>query len=956
MSQKRELGAIVFTDITDFTSMMDKDESKALKIRYRQRNSIQSILKDFDGEYIKEIGDGDLMMFQSATDAVHFTLRLQNDIGPNDDYSMRAAIHIGDVVREGEDIFGSGVNMASRIHAFASPGSTVISESVFQEIKNKSDFSIVSIGKKNIKGIDDSIHIHEVSLKKMDIDENINEDDSYIEKTIMNDLFERRVPQFIGLYFAICWGIIQFVNWAVDRYLLSPHLVDLSLGIAASMLPSMLLLSYFHGRPGKDRWNRIEKIIVPANFIIATIVLFISFYPKDLGAVTKDVTAIDENGVEITKTIIKTEFRKTYNVHLFKNTSSDTTYNWMESGIQKLILEDLYQDIFCNSKTGRADYIKMGMGFKESDHLSIPEQQTIAKRTLSEYFIMGNYTVDNDTYSLTINLYKTDNAKLVTSNTYQGENLFTLIDLATNQIKIDMGIPPSYLENLDDLPIADTFTGSINALKYYTYGSLSANHSNQRSLYETAIKYDEAFVVAYIGLYANAVQNNDQESFKKYINLALKHINKLSDEDKFLVRMDLDLLDEKKSTKRDRDILMMWNDLYPDSIRPKLRLAEFMLLTEQNIEQAILYIKEVLDLAPERHEFRLKLGGLYAAQGDYDTALFHYKQYVNLNPKNPEGYKTIADQYLRQLDYKNAQSYLLKAQMMGAAGPKFESSLISINYKLNDWSKEKYIDELHLIVEKYKNESSAYMDIVQLYGEIIQVYHSMGKCRISIPVVEEFIEFANIGVPVFGKLFKINTMASYAELDDFDKAKEILLEMQKELSMPPWDAMAQIAELTYYAAVEDWDSFIENYDSGVENISSGSFAFMIFLAESLKGEYLESQEQYQSAVDLYNEIISKPLFMGEQAKAPIFLSLGRSYRELGMFKEAEEAFKTVLTLQDESAELFYEYSLLKEQQNNMDEALNFLLKAYDLYKDADKELELTQNILNRHQSFKEQLP
>ena len=71
------------------------------------------------------------------------------------------------------------------------------------------------------------------------------------------------------------------------------------------------------------------------------------------------------------------------------------------------------------------------------------------------------------------------------------------------------------------------------------------------------------------------------------------------------------------------------------------------------------------------------------------------------------------------------------------------------------------------------------MDIVQLYGEIIQVYHSMGKYRISIPVVEEFIEFANIGVPVFGKLFKINTMASYAELDDFDKAKEILLSQMR---------------------------------------------------------------------------------------------------------------------------------------------------------------------------------
>ena len=203
MSQKRELGAIVFTDIADFTSMMDKDESKALKIRHQQRDSIQSILKDFDGEYIKEIGDGDLMMFQSATDAVHFTLRLQNDISSNDGFSIRAAVHIGDVVREGEDIFGSGVNMASRIHAFASPGSTIISGSVFQEIKNKSEFSITSLGKKSVKGIDDSIQIHEVSLMQKEVREDMQDDAEYVEKSIMNDLFERRVPQFIGLYFAI---------------------------------------------------------------------------------------------------------------------------------------------------------------------------------------------------------------------------------------------------------------------------------------------------------------------------------------------------------------------------------------------------------------------------------------------------------------------------------------------------------------------------------------------------------------------------------------------------------------------------------------------------------------------------------------------------------------------------------------------------------------------------------
>ena len=72
--------------------------------------------------------------------------------------------------------------------------------------------------------------------------------------------------------------------------------------------------------------------------------------------------------------------------------------------------------------------------------------------------------------------------------------------------------------------------------------------------------------------------------------------------------------------------------------------------------------------------------------------------------------------------------------------------------------KEKYIDELHLIIEKYKNEPSAYMDIVQLYGEITQVYFSMGKYRISIPVVEEFIEFANIRT-FMGLLLNLYTSA-----------------------------------------------------------------------------------------------------------------------------------------------------------------------------------------------------
>jgi tetratricopeptide (TPR) repeat protein len=67
-------------------------------------------------------------------------------------------------------------------------------------------------------------------------------------------------------------------------------------------------------------------------------------------------------------------------------------------------------------------------------------------------------------------------------------------------------------------------------------------------------------------------------------------------------------------------------------------------------------------------------------------------------------------------------------------------------------------------------------------------------------------------------------------------------------------------------------------------------------------------------------------------------------------------FKACLKLDDENAELFYEYSILKEKQGNMEEALDLIEKAYNLYKDGDRELELTHKIITRYESFQEQLP
>jgi len=92
--------------------------------------------------------------------------------------------------------------------------------------------------------------------------------------SFFRELLARRVPQFLGGYLAASWIIVEFLDWLVNRYPLSPYLVEFGLVAMASMIPTVALIAYFHGKPGRDRWTRVEKIGIPSNLVIAAALLF----------------------------------------------------------------------------------------------------------------------------------------------------------------------------------------------------------------------------------------------------------------------------------------------------------------------------------------------------------------------------------------------------------------------------------------------------------------------------------------------------------------------------------------------------------------------------------------------------------------------------------------------------------------------------------------------------------
>ena len=154
MSSSRQLAAIMFTDIVGYTALMGRDEEKAFELLNKNRQIQKPIIEQFNGRWIKELGDGVLAQFNSAYDAVRCAVEIQKIARQELESHLRIGIHLGDVTNEDNDVFGDGVNVASRIQGIADPGGIYISESIEKAIRNRADIGTKYLGEAELKNVD----------------------------------------------------------------------------------------------------------------------------------------------------------------------------------------------------------------------------------------------------------------------------------------------------------------------------------------------------------------------------------------------------------------------------------------------------------------------------------------------------------------------------------------------------------------------------------------------------------------------------------------------------------------------------------------------------------------------------------------------------------------------------------------------------------------------------------
>ena len=189
-TRNRSLAAIMFTDVVGFSAIMHKDESAALELLDNHNKIVQPIVIKYNGTILKPQADGYLMKFSSAVDAVRCGKDIQKEISiynkeinENENILLRIGIHLGDVVLTENDIFGDGVNIASRLEPLADPGGICISQTVYDQIKNKVEIQTLDLGPADLKNIDSKINIYKVLLEAQKKVEDDNEEGAQKEDT-----------------------------------------------------------------------------------------------------------------------------------------------------------------------------------------------------------------------------------------------------------------------------------------------------------------------------------------------------------------------------------------------------------------------------------------------------------------------------------------------------------------------------------------------------------------------------------------------------------------------------------------------------------------------------------------------------------------------------------------------------------------------------------------------------
>ncbi len=741
---------------------------------------------------------------------------------------------------------------------------------------------------------------------------------------MMRNLSERRVPQVLAVYLGAAFGVVQFVDFVGSRYLLPAVWTDIALLSMALLLPSILLYTYHHGRPGKDDWQRSEKVFIPANLMVLVALVTMVGAGAPLGPTSKRIEVTDEKGNKREVVVPNKAYRKRVAMFMFDAPANDTAAHWLQFGLPLLTSEDLTQQNFIEPVQPAA--LQEGLrkaGFEKGTGVPLTLKREVAREMHLPHFLAGRIEKNGNEYVATVQLYETESAKLIQENQFRASDAAQLADQVSAALMRDMNIP-TLSDAAPEMPVAEILSTNPGALRNYAEAMAAATVSNdfQRAIARNtrAVDLDKTFANAHLLQFSLAMLSNQQQMAASSVKAAMDHSYRLPERSKEMIKAAF--YNSQGDYVRAFAVLDMLAQMYPDDVQVQTLLLQVMQVRDDE-DGMVRTMEKILELDPSRAELLLQLGMVHERRGDSKKALEQYAKYEAKSTRDPLGPRQAASLQRRIGEHEAARKSIEKALLLKPADPSTLVEFGSLERSIGNFA----------AAEQRLNDAMDQVRTPQQRASVMSgtsdLKYFRGDVRGSVAAYRERLaEESKYQPPAVVLVGRLSLPGRIARVDASAGAKE-LARLHAELKKP-WDMYLPIADLQYYTEVDDVARTEQAVTALEALIKKQNFQIFSSLAQYARGRLEEMRGDCRTAITHYEESLKlEPLDAGTHA------NVGRCYRKLGDFTRAQAELALALRSTPASGPANLEMGLLLKQTGDTMKARVHLTRALETWQLAD---------------------
>ncbi len=744
---------------------------------------------------------------------------------------------------------------------------------------------------------------------------------------LIRELRARRVPQFTSAYVVGGFGLVQFLEFLEGRMELSPHLVNLiALGLVL-LLPSAVILAWSLGRPGRDHLGRAEKLSVPANFLAAAVLLFVLFQGKELGAVTRTIEIKDEHGAVSERVVPKSEFRRRIFMFYLEN-AGPAADDWARETAAFLISIDLSQDVFLDVTIP----VNMVNALRDAGHedghgLSRPLMRKIARDAHYTHFSTGSIRREGDVWHLSVELHESDSGRRATTRDFRGADLMELSDLASVQLREDLGIPAAHLAESQDLPVTDLSSTDLEAVKGLAAGLVASLHHNDwegaAPPLEDAVTRDPQFTLAQFMLFNVYQTLGRMEESVAAMTVAMDNLYRVTERTSYMIKS-VYYYNIEQDVDKAMAVLQMWTRIYPNDVQAHAQKAVYHYI-RQDLPAALVTYERILEIDPTQYGFLEVIADLHSQLGNHDEAERCLRRYVELFPSRAGGYKDLADFYEDTGRFEESRTNLEQARLLEPGDLDLDLGLIDLDVKLGRYAESR--EALAAALSRAENArerakaGKRQIDLAGLTGKADEVAVGLEAFHRNMSEVQNPLQ-VNI---LHSLMLPALSMAG--------RPQETLVRLDETAALipEPFDALAGVGRAWALTDLERPAEARTELARATEVVDTYQFETIRPILALVEGMTDEAEGDLDAAVAHYREALDLAI----QIELVYYVRLARVQRLKSDHDGARETLDDALKLHPAHPEVHLEMARLLVDQDRADQARAHLETARAAWIEAD---------------------